>query len=220
MIAFPDFAGMRRYAALAFCRGALIAMIRILICLLLISSSASLAEELPPDLRRVIQNAHEQVDVTLYYDPSYAVIPFPGGDVPMVRGVCTDVIIRAYRSVGVDLQLLVNQDMRKAFSAYPRNWGLCHPDPNIDHRRVQNLAAFFARHGQTLPISTEAKNYRPGDIVTWRLPDGHPHIGLVSDRSADGRPLLVHNIGAGAKVEDILFAFTITGHYRYLPDKG
>jgi uncharacterized protein YijF (DUF1287 family) len=122
---------------------------------LLISSSASLAEELPPDLRRVIQSGHEQVGVTLYYDPSYAVIPFPGGDVPMVRGVCTDVIIRAYRSVAVDLQLLVNQDMRKAFSAYPRNWGLSRPDPNIDHRRVQNLAVFFARHGQTLPMAGE-----------------------------------------------------------------
>jgi uncharacterized protein len=195
-------------------------MIRISICLLLILSSAGLAEELPADLRRIIESAHGQVGVTLHYDASYTVIPFPGGDVPAVRGVCTDVIIRAYRSVGVDLQLLVNQDMRKAFSAYPRNWGLSRPDPNIDHRRVQNLAVFFARHGQTLPVSMEAKNYRPGDIVIWRLPDGHPHIGLVSDRSADGRPLLVHNIGAGAKVEDVLFAFTITGHYRYLPNKG
>ena len=146
--------------------------------------------------------------------------PFPGGDVPIDRGVCTDVIVRAYRSIGVDLQLLVNQDMRKAFPAYPRKWGLSRPDPNIDHRRVENLAVFFVRHGQSLPITKEATDYRPGDLVTWRLPDGHPHIGIVSDRSADGRPLLVHNIGAGAKVEDILFAFTITGHYRYVPGKG
>jgi uncharacterized protein len=195
-------------------------MMRILIGVLLISSSASLAQELPPDLHHVIQSAYEQVGVTLYYDPSYAVISFPNGDVPMVRGVCTDVIIRAYRSVGVDLQLLVNEDMRKAFQAYPRKWGLSRPDRNIDHRRVENLAVFFARHGQTLPISMEAKSYRPGDIVIWRLPDGRPHIGLVSDRNANGRPLLVHNIGAGAKVEDILFDFTITGHYRYLPNKG
>jgi uncharacterized protein len=194
-------------------------MIRILICVLMISSSAGLAEELPPDLRHLIQSANEQVGATLYYDPSYAVIPFPGGDVPIVRGVCTDVIIRAYRHVGIDLQLLVNQDMRKAFRAYPRKWGLTHPDPNIDHRRVENLAVFFARHGQTLPISMEPKDYRLGDIVTWRLSDGHPHIGLVSDRSTDGRPLIVHNIGAGARIEDVLFAFTITGHYRYLPDK-
>ena len=200
-------------------------MIRILFCLLLMWSSASLAQdlaqdlaqELPADLRRIIESAHEQVGVTLHYDPSYSVISFPGGDVPVVRGVCTDVIIRAYRSVGVDLQLLVNQDMRKAFSAYPRNWGLSRPDPNIDHRRVPNLAVFFTRHGQVLPISTDAKAYRPGDIVTWRLPGGLAHIGLVSDRSTDGRLLIVHNIGAGAKIEDILFAFTITGHYRYLP---
>jgi uncharacterized protein len=198
-------------------------MIRILFCLLLMSSAClaeELAEKLPANLRHIIESAHEQVGVTLYYDPSYSVISFPGGDVPMVRGVCTDVIIRAYRSVGVDLQRLVNQDMRKAFSAYPRNWGLSRPDPNIDHRRVPNLAVFFTRHGQVLPISTEAKAYRPGDIVTWRLPGGLAHIGLVSDRSTDGRQLIVHNIGVGAKVEDILFAFTITGHYRYLPPKG
>src|SRR5262245_14230538 len=198
-------------------------MIRILFCLLLMSS-ASLAQEspqeLPAELRRIIESAHEQVGVTLYYDPSYSVIRFPGGDVPMVRGVCTDVIIRAYRGAGIDLQLLVNEDMRKAFSAYPRNWGLSRPDPNIDHRRVPNLAVFFTRHGQVLPISTEAKAYKPGDIVTWRLPNGLAHIGLVTDRSTDGRQLIVHNIGAGAKVEDVLFAFTITGHYRYLPRKS
>jgi uncharacterized protein len=199
-------------------------MIRILFCLSLMLSSASLAqglaEELPADLRRIIDSVHEQVGVTLHYDASYSVISFPGGDVPMVRGVCTDVIIRAYRSVGVDLQLLVNQDMRKAFSAYPRNWGLSRPDPNIDHRRVLNLAVFFTRHGEVLPISAEAKAYQPGDIVTWRLPGGLAHIGLVSDQSTDGRPLIVHNIGAGAKVEDVLFTFTITGHYRYPPHKG
>ena len=194
------------------------------ICLMLVSSSAGLAEEPPsdlqPDLQRIIQSAYAQVGVTLRYDPSYVSIPFPGGDVPIDRGVCTDVIVRAYRSIGVDLQLLVNQDMRKAFPAYPRKWGLSRPDPNIDHRRVENLAVFFVRHGQSLPITKEATDYRPGDLVTWRLPDGHPHIGIVSDRSADGRPLLVHNIGAGARVEDVLFAFTITGHYRYLPGKG
>jgi uncharacterized protein len=199
-------------------------MIRILLCLFLMSSSASLAEELakelPTDLHRIIESAHEQVGVTLHYDPTYSVIAFPGGDVPIVRGVCTDVIIRAYRSVGVDLQLLVNQDMRRAFSAYPRNWGLSRPDPNIDHRRVANLAVFFTRHGQVLPIATEAKAYQPGDIVTWRLPGGLAHIGLVSDRSTEGRPLIVHNIGSGAKVEDVLLAFTVTGHYRYLPRKS
>jgi uncharacterized protein YijF (DUF1287 family) len=189
------------------------------ICLLLMSLPCQ-AEEPPSELQRIIQSAYTQVGVTLRYDPSYVSIPFPGGDVPIDRGVCTDVIIRAYRSIGVDLQLLVNQDMRKAFPAYPRKWGLSRPDPSIDHRRVDNLAVFFARQGQSLPVSKDPSDYRPGDLVTWRLPDGHPHIGLVSDRSADGRPLLVHNIGAGAKVEDILFTFTITGHYRYLPGKG
>jgi uncharacterized protein YijF (DUF1287 family) len=183
-------------------------------------TDATRADGPPSDLQRIIQAAHGQVGVTLSYDPSYVSIPFPGGDVPVDRGVCTDVIVRAYRSIGVDLQLLVNQDMRKAFPAYPRKWGLSRPDPNIDHRRVDNLAVFFARNGQSLPVTREAADYRPGDLVTWRLADGRPHIGLVSDRSADGRPLMVHNIGAGAQVEDILFAFAITGHYRYLPGKG
>jgi uncharacterized protein YijF (DUF1287 family) len=195
------------------------------ICLMLTVSSVGLAEqspsEQPPsDLQRIMQAAYAQVGVTLRYDPSYVSIPFPGGDVPIDRGVCTDVIVRAYRSIGVDLQLLVNQDMRKAFPAYPRKWGLSRPDPSIDHRRVENLAVFFARHGQSLPMTKEASDYNPGDLVTWALPGGLPHIGLVSDRSAGGRPLIVHNIGAGAQVEDILFAFTISGHYRYLPAKN
>jgi uncharacterized protein len=183
-------------------------------------TDAARAEEPISGLQRIIQAAHAQVGVTLSYDPSYVSIPFPGGDVPLDRGVCTDVVIRAYRSIGIDLQLLVNRDMRKAFSAYPRKWGLARPDPNIDHRRVDNLAVFFTRNGQSLPVSRDVADYKPGDLVTWRLADGRPHIGLVSDRSADGRPLMVHNIGAGTKVEDTLFAFTITGHYRYLPGKG
>ncbi len=196
---------------------------RVLMIFLLVSalmpSQASLAGDLPPDLRRLIDGAYGQVGVTVRYDPSYVSIPFPGGDVPADRGVCTDVIIRAYRSIGIDLQLLVNQDMHKAFAAYPHKWGLSHPDANIDHRRVENLAVFFTRHGEALPVSTVAQDYRPADVVTWRLPGGQPHIGLVSDRSAGGTPLMVHNIGSGAQVEDILFAYTITGHYRYLPDK-
>jgi uncharacterized protein YijF (DUF1287 family) len=192
-------------------------------CLILALSAApraATAGQPTSDLQRLVQSAHAQVGVTLRYDPSYVSIPFPGGDVPIDRGVCTDVIIRAYRSVGVDLQLLVNQDMRRAFPSYPHKWGLRRPDPNIDHRRVDNLTVFFARHGQSLPVTNDASDYKPGDLVTWKLADGRPHIGLVSDRGVDGRPLLVHNIGAGAQVEDVLFAFTITGHYRYLPGKG
>lgn len=163
----------------------------------------------------LVQSAYAQVGKTVKYDPAYERIGFPGGDVPLERGVCTDVIVRAYRGIGVDLQALVNRDMRAAFGAYPKLWGLSRPDPNIDHRRVQNLAVFFKRHGKELPVSQEASDYKPGDIVTWRLPDGRPHIGLVSDRQGGGRPLVVHNIGEGAQVEDALFEFTISGHYRY-----
>jgi uncharacterized protein len=185
--------------------------------LLVLVGTPAWAQELPAPLRKILQSAYEQVGTTITYDPSYQVIRFPGGDVPLDRGVCTDVIVRAYRSVGIDLQLLVNKDMRQAFAAYPRRWGLSRPDPNIDHRRVQNLATFFTRHGQTLKISTDARDYAPGDIVTWNLPGDLPHIGLVTDRIEDGRPLIVHNIGAGTKIEDILFTYKITGHYRFVP---
>ena len=120
----------------------------------------------------LVQSAYAQVGKTVKYDPAYERIAFPGGDVPLERGVCTDVIVRAFRGIGVDLQALVNRDMRAAFGAYPKLWGLSRPDPNIDHRRVQNLAVFFKRHGKELPVSKEASDYKPGDIVTWRLPDG------------------------------------------------
>jgi uncharacterized protein YijF (DUF1287 family) len=158
------------------------------------------------------------VGVTIHYDGSYRPIPYPGGDVPAERGVCTDVIVRAYRRIGIDLQRLVHEDMTRAFRSYPGRWGLPGPDPNIDHRRVPNLVAFFARHGQSLPVSRRAADYLPGDIVTWRLPSGNPHIGLVTDREREGRRLIVHNIGAGTVIEDTLFAFPMTGHYRYDPE--
>jgi uncharacterized protein len=191
----------------------------VLVAGMLLIALPVLGDELPAPMRKILDSAYDQVGMTLHYDPSYQAIAFPGGDVPLDRGVCTDVIVRAYRSAGIDLQLLVNQDMREAFRAYPRLWGLSRPDPNIDHRRVQNLAVFFTRHGRVLPISTEARDYAPGDVVTWRLPGGQPHIGLVADRDRDGRPLIVHNIGWGAKMEDILFTYQITGHYRFLPDR-
>lgn len=189
-------------------------MVRYLLLLLVLGPSAVLAQE-PAAVPGLVQSAYAQVGKTVKYDPAYERIGFPGGDVPLERGVCTDVIVRAYRGIGVDLQALVNRDMRAAFGAYPKLWGLSRPDPNIDHRRVQNLAVFFKRHGKELPVSQEASDYKPGDIVTWRLPDGRPHIGLVSDRQGGGRPLVVHNIGEGAQVEDALFEFTISGHYRY-----
>ena len=153
--------------------------------------------------------------MTVAYDGSYRRLAYPGGDVPAERGVCTDVVVRAFRSAGIDLQVLVHEDMSRAWSEYPRAWGLAAPDPNIDHRRVPNLVAFFRRRGETLPVSRMPADYRPGDLVTWRLPSGLPHIGIVTDATTEGRPRVVHNLGAGALEEDVLFAFPITGHFRY-----
>jgi uncharacterized protein len=187
-------------------------MCRRILAALLMAPSIAFAQQSQPQL---VQSAYDQVGKTVSYDPSYQAIAFPGGDVAFDRGVCTDVIIRAYRGIGIDLQLLVNQDMRNEFGAYPRLWGLSHTDSNIDHRWVPNLMVFFARHGQVLLISNEARDYKAGDIVTWQLPDGRPHIGLISDRQENGRPLAIHNIGAGTQVEDVLFSFAITGHYRF-----
>jgi len=166
----------------------------------------------------LVDRAREQIGVTVRYDSGYSRIAFPGGDVPADRGVCTDVLIRAYRRVNLDLQDLVHSDMSSAWSRYPKLWGLSRPDTNIDHRRVPNLATFFARHGTSLAISQEPSAYAAGDIVTWELAAGVPHVGIVSDKkSADGTPLVVHNIGRGAAEENMLFNYKITGHYRYTP---
>ena len=152
------------------------------------------------------------------YDPSYYSIPYPNGDVPSDKGVCTDVIIRAYRKLGVDLQKEVHEDMKKNFSAYPNHWGLKTTDRNIDHRRVPNLMKYFERQGDSLPITNNPKDYKPGDVVSWKLQNGMTHIGIVIDRkSTDGkRPMIVHNIGAGQVIEDCLFSFKITGHFRVI----
>jgi len=168
---------------------------------------------------RVIAGAKQQVGVTRGYDPAYRRIGYPGGDVPREVGVCTDVIIRAYRHAGADLQKLVHEDMKANFSKYPKNWGLRKPDTNIDHRRVPNLATFFTRRGGKLTVTRRGVDYQPGDVITWRLSSGVPHIGLVSDVRARGtdRYLVVHNIGGGAQIEDVLFAYTLTGHYRWSP---
>jgi uncharacterized protein YijF (DUF1287 family) len=145
-------------------------------------------------------------------------LTYPNGDVPLERGVCSDVVIRAYRQARVDLQVLVHEDMRKAYEAYPQLWHQAHTDASIDHRRVPNLAKFFSRHGEALAVTRDAASYHSGDIVTWQLPSGVPHVGIVSDRvSGSGIPLVIHNIGAGAAEEDALFAFKLTGHYRYFP---
>lgn len=168
-------------------------------------------------VQSVLEGAERQVGVTVVYDGSYRRLAYPGGDVPPERGVCTDVVVRAYRNAGIDLQVLVHEDMRRAFGAYPQLWGARRADRNIDHRRVPNLATFFARHGEVLPGSRVAADYRPGEIVTWRLASGLPHVGIVSARSSGSRPLVVHNVGAGTVLEDVLFANPVTGHYRYPP---
>lgn len=165
---------------------------------------------------RLATAAQAQIGVTLHYDGSYRKLPYPGGDVALDRGVCTDVIIRAYRKLGIDLQERVHQDMRARWSQYPRRWGLKAPDTNIDHRRVPNLEVYFRRHGAVLPVSRRAADFKPGDIVTWVIPPALPHIGIVADqRSADGTPLVIHNIGAGTQLEDVLFAYKMVGHFRY-----
>ena len=181
--------------------------------------SLALATTPVPAQQCLVDASRTQIGVTLGYDPSYVRLAYPGGDVPLESGVCTDVVIRAYRAVGIDLQKAVHEDMAAHFSSYPRNWGLRTTDRNIDHRRVPNLQRFFSRHGLSLGSDGADADYLPGDLVTWRLPAGVPHIGIVSDRvSAAGTPLVVHNIGAGAREEDVLHEFEITGHYRYRPE--
>jgi len=167
----------------------------------------------------LVRAARGQIGVTLHYAPAYARMAYPGGDVPPDRGVCTDVVIRAYRKAyGCDLQRLVHEDMLKAFSAYPKTWGLKQPDSHIDHRRVPNLQTFFTRRNASLPVSQRGADYLPGDLVTQRLPGNLPHIMIVSDRRrADGLPLVLHNIGLGTREEDFLFGAAVTGHYRFMP---
>lgn len=168
----------------------------------------------------LVDAAKERTRHDVVYDGSYVPIDYPMGDVPSDSGVCTDVIIRAYRKVGIDLQVEVHRDMKANFQRYPKIWGLSKPDPNIDHRRVPNLQVFFRRKGEQRPVSDRAEAYRPGDLVTWMLPGNLPHIGIVVDRrSRDGkRFLIVHNIGRGPKMEDCLFDFPVTGHYRFPAD--
>ncbi len=157
------------------------------------------------------------------YDGAYHKLEYPGGDVPANIGVCTDVLIRSYRQLGIDLQKLVHEDMQNNFRVYPskRIWGLTKPDKNIDHRRVPNLQVYFERHAKVLTKSLNAEDYKAGDIVTWMLPGNLPHIGMVVNEIAQGsgNPLIVHNIGRGPEMSDMLFAYTITGHYRFVPAK-
>ncbi len=165
----------------------------------------------------LVKAAQERTTYNVKYDGSYQAIEYPMGDVPLTQGVCTDLIVRAYRALGVDLQQLLHEDMHANFSKYPNHWGLRSTDTNIDHRRVPNLQIFFERNGKSLTISHDAMNYKMGDLVTWMLPGNLPHIGIVSNQLVQDskRPKIIHNIGRGPVEDDILFKYKITGHYRY-----
>jgi hypothetical protein len=168
-------------------------------------------------LDKLNANAIEQTTQTTGYDPSYVKLEYPNGDVPLETGVCADVIVRAFRKAGIDLQKELHEDMTAAFARYPKKWGAKKPDRNIDHRRVPNLMTWFERRGKSLPVTQNGRDYMPGDVVTWVLSDGRPHTGLVSKIKVDGtdRYAVVHNIGLGARLEDVLFQWGISGHYRY-----
>ncbi len=195
-------------------------MIRIFIILFLLISQNVFALNFEKDF---VASAIERTKFTVKYDGSYYSMSYPNGDVPSELGVCTDVIIRSYRKIGTDLQELIHEDMAANFNAYPskRIWGLNKPDKNIDHRRVLNLQSFFKRHGVVLAVTENSNDYKPGDLVTWLLPGNLPHIGIVTDRVSKetGNPLVVHNIGSGPELEDMLFTYKITGHYQYVPKK-
>ena len=185
----------------------------ILSLLLLILGVHSARADFAGDLARA---AEDRANHRVVYDPSYVRIAYPNGDVPAGTGVCTDVVVRSFRAVGIDLQQLVHEDMKRNFRRYPKIWGLSRPDTNIDHRRVPNLETFFTRQGASLPVGSDPAAFRAGDVVTWRLPDGRPHMGIVSTRKGPGGvPLIAHNIGAGPRVEDMLFAFDIHRHFRW-----
>lgn len=178
------------------------------------SQVQTLASE--PRAAKLIAEARKQIGVTMLYDPAYTSLSFPGGDVPRSRGVCTDVIIRAYRDAfGLDLQALVNADMKANFSAYPKIWGLSRADKNIDHRRVPNLQTYLKRSNAALSLSNDPANWKPGDIFTSLVGGRLPHIGIVSNRKSGSSPLAIHNIGSGTREEDVLFAHKLTGHYRW-----
>jgi len=183
-----------------------------------VSEKPPLAAVTSDEIKKLMESAIEQTTVTKSYDPAYVVLAYPMGDVPPEKGVCTDVVIRAFRKAGVDLQKTVHEDMAGNFAAYPQKWKLKKPDTNIDHRRVPNLQTFFTRRGKSLPITDKAENYKPGDVVAWDLDGkGLTHIGLVSNLYNDStkRYLVIHNIGGGTRAEDKIFDWKIIGHYRY-----
>jgi uncharacterized protein len=178
--------------------------------------AASVQPAPTPEAHRLADSAVAQVGVTTSYESAYVHLDYPGGDVPHETGVCADVIVRAFRGIGIDLQLGVHEDMSAHLEEYPQPFGVAKPDSNIDHRRVNNLQTYFTRRGMQLPVSIDGADYLPGDVVTWTFL-GYPHIGIVSAEPAliGGRYKIVHNIGRGVRVEDVLFQMEITGHYRW-----
>jgi uncharacterized protein YijF (DUF1287 family) len=189
-----------------------------------VCSSAEVNSGRQDFLRRFVAAAIERTHHSVRYVPGYMKIPYPGGDVPADTGVCNDEVIRAFRTLGVDLQKEVHEDMKQSFSSYPHpiKWLPLRPDANIDHRRVPNLMVFFSRKGESLPLTQRAEDYAPGELVTWDLGGNVPHIGIVVDQRSlsSGRNMIVHNVGQGPKMEDVLFAWKITGHYRYFGPSG
>ena len=168
----------------------------------------------------LVEAAQDRLKQRITYNGAYMKLDYPGGDVPANIGVCTDVLIRSYRAAyGFDFQKAIHEDMKANFSTYPKNWGLKRTDRNIDHRRVPNLETYLIRQGASLGISREPSDFQPGDIVSWRLAGGLPHIGIVSDRkAADGTPLIIHNVGVGPQEEDVLFLYKMNGHFRFIPE--
>jgi len=194
------------------------AAVAVLVGLLCLSGTEAQATPKPSrQVTQVVAGAVEQTGYTRIYDPAYVQLAYPGGDPPPDRGVCSDVVVRAFRRAGIDLQKEVHEDMARHFAAYPKLWHMRAPDSNIDHRRVPNLMTYFMRMGKSLPITKKAEDYAPGDVVAWDLGNGLLHLGVVTDtRAADtGDYEIVHNIGAGARLDDVLFSWTIIGHYRY-----
>lgn len=176
----------------------------------------SVTDTASPDAHRLAAAAAAQVGVTTEYDAAYVQLDYPGGDVPVNTGACTDVVVRAFRELEIDLQVEVHEDMTQAFDSYPHRWGLSRPDPNIDHRRVPNLGVLFERRGIALPITANGQDYQPGDVVTWSV-GGKSHIGIVTARvtNSGDRFCIAHNIGRGTRENDFLFDHPITGHYRW-----
>lgn len=182
----------------------------------------SAVEQIPPGERAIpdliLLGAREEVANRTRYDASYQAISYPGGDVDCGRGACSDVVIRALRAAGYDLQILIHEDMVDNFALYPKLWDLKKPDPNIDHRRTQNQMIYFERFGEALTLETtgeELSQWRHGDFVYWRFADGQQHTGVISDRTnGSGIPLVIHN-GSIAREEDCLLRWEIIGHYRF-----